>query len=442
MDSNKSTNTPINKALLEHCEDSLSKSLPSNNGFRRTTKEKSLAERRKSKLDNLFNKKENQTSTPSSKYSTPTARSQICSEDEYDDSFHGPYNPPETNLLLQNCYSSIANLREEVDSLRLRNHDFQNKLDAAEEAKRQLTLERNRLQQQLLQTSQDLSSQQSRAQSLNAEVDSLDLEIDKLKRENLRLRKLNFKSEEFQDKIYELETELNRSQRARKVLENKYSQLKVHHEKLRKDNKKLQVSIKKQNSDNTTYEKVAWLKESNEKLSQALHEVTSLAADPNHLQNQVTTLISVVKELSATNGRLKAEVMQCCDALSDYHGVHQVHPDGILLTTTSPKNDRPKKHRFNSLPFIKSTSKDSASDNQDEPSPTIMNLFDDLKRALPEEISPKEMVKTLRHSASVGSGKLNSTCDFNQRDSGIYTTQSSLKQFYEDKKRDIKIYKT
>lgn len=411
------SNTPTN-------DKNLSSSFPSATLTPPSLNRKSHFERQRSKFDLLFN---GTNSSPT----TPTIFNDMETTPSGD--LMSPSAPlPDSHPLLQSCYATIANLRVDVDRWQTRCREAQSRAQASEESSFSITTERNVLQQRLLEAEQENNTYKSRATSLNGEVDSLDIEIDKLRRENHRLRKMAYRQEESDLRISELETLLNESHRQTKAADSRFHKLQSQHDTLKKAHRKLQQSSQRGGADAEVYEKVAWLRESNDKLRTALSEVTSMTASPDAIQHQATTLVGVVNQLIDANGRLKTELLGYCDLISDYKAenkhmrdqVRNLSPPSCLAPVDSHSfhnSVRPRVRRRSSAdrPY---TMPDSEYHNH----PTLLEELSQIE-------TPKNSSLNKSRSTMLSSVKPDKFKGFTmKRPSGIFTTTIPMQHLYQD----------
>ncbi|KAJ9074550.1 hypothetical protein DSO57_1005291 [Entomophthora muscae] len=400
---------PEDPRLLKPSDDSADEY--STSAKTRLRKRKSLIERQKARFGRLF--KDSALQTHQSSFHFRSDDEELVSDD------FGLNSTSEVRNLLQGCYATIAGLRVEVDSWQVRSRDAQSRVFSLEEDKRLLMAERNVLQQRLLEAEQDSSTQRSRAQTLSAEVDTLDLEIDKLSRDNHRLRKLAYRQDESDGRIAELEEMLSESQRITTATEVRYQKLLIQNEKLKKAHRKLQQSAQRGGADAEVYEKVAWLRESNEKLQFALSNLSILNFSSEAPPSQTSILVGIIHQLIIDNGRLKADTMGYCDLIADIQAEnHQM---------------RGQVQSFGSLPLPKASTKAPARlklrrrssltpENKRRPT-----LLDELKKCeTPSNNLSKSLTLHKYHSMEFNPS------DSRKRISGIFTTDVPMKHLYQD----------
>lgn len=181
----------------------------------------------------------------------------------------------------------------------------------------------------------------------------------------------------------------------------------------------MQQSSQRGGADAEVYEKVAWLRESNEKLQFALSSLSNLDLSPEAPPSQTTMLVGVIHQLISDNGRLKTDAMGYCDLIADIQAENQQMRGQVQsfgskpLPNASPKApNRLKLRRRNSL----------TPDDQRQ-----STLLDELKRCGASGSSlPKSPGLHKYHSMVF------SQPDSSKRESGIFTTTVPMKHLYQD----------
>ncbi|KAG0173818.1 hypothetical protein DFQ30_006942 [Apophysomyces sp. BC1015] len=212
-----------------------------------------------------------------------------------------------------------------ADEARERIRALEQLLEDTEMAKQDLLEQKNKsawewqkTQRTLEETAADLETANGRCIQLANELKLKTMEVEKLRIFKFMVRQADAREDTLRTKLEDTKQELAVSRKNGLSWESKHKKLKVRHESVCRAYEK----VKLDQQDLVGPEKdmdLDWLRESNEKLRKDVLKLTSVLVSPTsemHHANQ-NHLITLIKELASANNKLKADLMDCRDILSE-----------------------------------------------------------------------------------------------------------------------------
>ncbi|RUS15915.1 hypothetical protein BC937DRAFT_91814, partial [Endogone sp. FLAS-F59071] len=165
----------------------------------------------------------------------------------------------------------------------------------------------------------DLETSQARLANALAESESRAAEIDKLRIFKAMVKQGMEREESLKTKLEDTKQELTVSRRNESAFEGRYKKIKGRYDSLHSAHEKMKREYQEMLTTGEKYKDLAWLKESNEKLRNDVIKLTSPfkppLTDPRQIHNN--HLINLIKELAAANNKLKSDLVEYKEMLSD-----------------------------------------------------------------------------------------------------------------------------
>ncbi|KAI8384325.1 uncharacterized protein BYT42DRAFT_257110 [Radiomyces spectabilis] len=215
-------------------------------------------------------------------------------------------------------------LEQQLETSNEKVHELQQLLEESDTQKHQLAGERDKvtwelqkMDKTLQDTLSDLEAANARCVHLGGELKAQNVELEKLRILKLMVRQADVREETLHAKLEDLQQELAISRKTELSLESKYKKLKAKHETMCAAYEKLRLEGDTHTTDRDN--NLAWLRESNEKLRRDMLKLTTLPSSPitHSQQANQSHWITLIKELASANSKLKADLLDCKDHLSE-----------------------------------------------------------------------------------------------------------------------------
>ncbi|KAI7859677.1 hypothetical protein BDC45DRAFT_553424 [Circinella umbellata] len=226
-----------------------------------------------------------------------------------------------------------ADLEQQLDEARQKAEQLNQLLEDADCTRRELldqhnkvTWESQKTQKTLRETAADLEVANARCTQLMNELRTETMEVDKLRIFKFMVRQADVREETLRAKLEDTKQELAISRKTELTLESKHRKLKSRYETVCSAYERLKLSQQEFNGPDN----LNWLRESNEKLRRDVLKLTSksikaaamMDIDSQQQQQpgqpgQQQQFITFIKELASANNKLKTDLLECRDLLSE-----------------------------------------------------------------------------------------------------------------------------
>ncbi|KAG2224235.1 hypothetical protein INT45_000264 [Circinella minor] len=227
-----------------------------------------------------------------------------------------------------------ADLEQQLDEARQKAEQLNQLLEDADCTRRELldqhnkvTWESQKTQKTLRETAADLEVANARCTQLMNELRTETMEVDKLRIFKFMVRQADVREETLRAKLEDTKQELAISRKTELTLESKHRKLKSRYETVCSAYERLKLSQQEFNGPDN----LNWLRESNEKLRKdvlkltsksikaaAMIDIDSQQQQPGQQQpGQQQQFITFIKELASANNKLKTDLLECRDLLSE-----------------------------------------------------------------------------------------------------------------------------
>ncbi|KAF7722544.1 hypothetical protein EC973_002968 [Apophysomyces ossiformis] len=216
-------------------------------------------------------------------------------------------------------------LEQQVEEARERIRELEQLLEDTEITKQSLIEQKNKstwewqkTQRTLEETATDLETANNRCIQLANELKLKTMEVEKLRIFKFMVRQADGREETLRAKLEDTKQELAVSRKNGLSCESKHKKLKARYETLYRAYEKLKL-VQQDGMTTESELDLEWLRESNEKLRKDVLKLTSVLMSPTsdmHHANQ-NHLITVIKELASANNKLKSDLMDCRELLSE-----------------------------------------------------------------------------------------------------------------------------
>lgn len=200
---------------------------------------------------------------------------------------------------LEECHERITGLEQSLD-------EVENEKDVIVKEKNKWLWEYQKRQKILDETLSDLETANEKCNQLSLELDSKSSEIEKLRIFKFMVRHSETREEALTSKLEDTNQELAVCRKNELVLESKIKKLKMRYESLYNSHEQLSRDVEeKLNTTLTTVHNTTQ------------NDSIKLVSSNN---NNTNDLINLIKELSSANTKLKSDLMNCRDQLSEARG--------------------------------------------------------------------------------------------------------------------------
>lgn len=200
---------------------------------------------------------------------------------------------------LEECHERITGLEQSLD-------EVENEKDVIVKEKNKWLWEYQKRQKILDETLSDLETANEKCNQLSLELDSKSSEIEKLRIFKFMVRHSETREEALTSKLEDTNQELAVCRKNELVLESKIKKLKMRYESLYNSHEQLSRDVEeKMNTTLTTVHNTTQ------------NDSIKLVSSNN---NNTNDLINLIKELSSANTKLKSDLMNCRDQLSEARG--------------------------------------------------------------------------------------------------------------------------
>ncbi|KAI9250931.1 hypothetical protein BDA99DRAFT_522244 [Phascolomyces articulosus] len=237
-----------------------------------------------------------------------------------------------------------ADLEQQLDEAREKAQQLEQLLEDADCTRRELldehsktSWESQKTQKTLRETAADLEVANARCTQLMNELKAETMEVDKLRIFKFMVRQADVREENLRAKLEDTKQELAVSRKTELTLESKHRKLKSRYETVCSAYERLKLN-QQEFGHGCGPDNLTWLRESNEKLRKDVLKLTtkSLTAftmtttteSPTDLQQQQQSnhnnnnnpqqqFITLIKELASANNKLKTDLLECRELLSE-----------------------------------------------------------------------------------------------------------------------------
>ncbi|KAI8146255.1 hypothetical protein BJV82DRAFT_410639 [Fennellomyces sp. T-0311] len=212
---------------------------------------------------------------------------------------------------------SKADLEQQLDEAREKGRHLEQLLEDADATRQELIEQNNKsnwewqkTQKTLRETAADLEVANARCAQLANELRAETMEVDKLRIFKFMVRQADVREENLRAKLEDTKQELAIARKTELTLDSKHRKLKSRYETVCGAYERLKLN----QQESGTVDNLTWLRESNEKLRRDVLKTT--AADIQQASQQ-PHLITLIKELASANNKLKTDLLECRDLLSE-----------------------------------------------------------------------------------------------------------------------------
>ncbi|KAK9686895.1 hypothetical protein K7432_014988, partial [Basidiobolus ranarum] len=206
----------------------------------------------------------------------------------------------------------------EVQEVLLMMQQLKSDLDTLEESRDNLYVTNLKMEKTLLAVSNDLEEANQRARELCLDVEEKAQINEKLRSEMVRVRQSTVKVEEWKEKAVNLQQELDRSRESEAASLTKIRTLKESYNELEEVHEHLLIEHQDLTYEREKYEALSWLRDSNEKLREHVSYLESRMLDQPYDEGEENdAIVSILRELTEENIKLKSEVAECCELLTE-----------------------------------------------------------------------------------------------------------------------------
>ncbi|KAI9485132.1 hypothetical protein BDB00DRAFT_878005 [Zychaea mexicana] len=214
-----------------------------------------------------------------------------------------------------------ADLEQQLDEAREKARQLEQLLEDADCTRQELleehsksTWEWQKTQKTLRETAADLEVANARCAQLINELKAETMEVDKLRIFKFMVRQADVREENLRAKLEDTKQELAIARKAELTLESKHRKLKSRYETVCSAYERLKLNQQEFGSTDS----LTWLRESNEKLRRDVLKLTTRSSTSAvDLQHQQPHFITLIKELALANNKLKTDLLECRELLSE-----------------------------------------------------------------------------------------------------------------------------
>ncbi|KAK9712822.1 hypothetical protein K7432_006894, partial [Basidiobolus ranarum] len=191
-------------------------------------------------------------------------------------------------------------------------------MEAIEESRDNLYVSTLKMEKTLLAVSEDLEESNFRIRELGLELDEQIQVNEKLRSETVRARRSTAKVDEWKEKAINLQQELDKSRESETACLTRMRTLKESYSELEELYEHLLIKHQELTYERENYEALSWLRDSNEKLREQISYLKFSMLDRSYDEGEENDgIISILKELTEENVRLKSEIAEYCELLTE-----------------------------------------------------------------------------------------------------------------------------
>ncbi|ORY08251.1 hypothetical protein K493DRAFT_332392 [Basidiobolus meristosporus CBS 931.73] len=191
-------------------------------------------------------------------------------------------------------------------------------LEVLEESRDTLYVTNLKVEKTLLAVTNDLDEANIRNRELSRDLEEKTQAHEKICSELARERRSTAKVDEWKEKATNLQQELDRSRESEAACLTKIRTLKESYNELEEVHEHLLIEHQDLTYEREKYEALSWLRDSNEKLREHILYLESRMMNQSYDESDENdALVSILRELTEENIRLKSEVAEYCELLTE-----------------------------------------------------------------------------------------------------------------------------